>query len=123
MEFAPSAKDMQRREASDQRKRRHELVGLSVLTHSVHHSKHLCIKDFLLTRILLDLRNTGVPNGLSLFTLASAAKRSHRKKNITKRSVLYLVNAQKVQAIFNRNALARTIKGQEQGFRRLMHIL
>jgi hypothetical protein len=96
---------------------------LSVLTRHFYHSNHLCIKVFLLTRILLDLHNTGVPNGLSLFTLASAAKRSHRKKNITKRSVLYLVNAQKVQAIFNRNALARTIKGQEQGFRRLMHIL
>jgi hypothetical protein len=59
-----------------------------LLTHCFHHSKHLCIKAFLLNRILLDPRNAGVPNGLSLATLASAAKRSRpteRKENDKKR--------------------------------------
>jgi hypothetical protein len=36
---------------------------------------------------------------------------------------LFLVNAQKVHTIFNKNVLAQTIKGQEQRFRRLVHIL
>jgi hypothetical protein len=55
-------------------------VGLGILTHLLHHSKHLCIKVFLLIRILRDLRNTGVPNGLSPFTLASAAKKTPQQK-------------------------------------------
>jgi hypothetical protein len=91
--------------------KRHGSVGLRVLTRHVHHSNHLCIKVFLLIRIFLDLRNTGVPNGLSLFTLASAAKRSHRKRK--RQEVILLLNAQKVQTTFNKNVRARTIKGQE----------
>jgi hypothetical protein len=100
--------------------------GLSVLTHLLHHSKHLCIKVFLSTRIFIDLRNTGVPNGLSLFALASAAIRSQRKKKKKTRpeeACFFKVNARKVQTLFNKNVLARTIKGQEQRFRRLLHIL
>jgi hypothetical protein len=48
-----------------------------------------------LTRILLDVRNTGVPNGLSLFTLASAAKRSNRKIKIKRQEVVYLIKCTK----------------------------
>jgi hypothetical protein len=80
---------------------------LSALTRLVHHSKHLCIKVFLLTRIFLDLRNTGVPNVLSLFTLAPAAKRCHKKKE-KRQEVIFLLNAQKVQTRFSINLLART---------------
>jgi hypothetical protein len=55
---------------------------LSALTHLVHHSKHLCIKVGLSTQIFLDLRNTGVPNDLSIFTLASAEKTMKIKLNL-----------------------------------------
>ncbi len=93
--FAPMSSDMQRRKQAIKQNDM-ESVGLSILTQRVHHSKHLCIEGFLLTRILIDLRNTGVPNGLSLFTLASAAKRSHRNKKNDKKWP-FVVNAQEVQ--------------------------
>jgi hypothetical protein len=104
-------------------KKRYEIMSLITLTDCVSHTKHLCIKVFLDIRIFIDLRNAGIPNPLSPFTLASAAKKQipQKKTNALKKTNIKGTDS-KIQRM-HLYGTRGTKRMQEGTIRRCLHIL
>ncbi len=66
---------------------------------------------------------TQAPQMAFLFSHSLRLQKDPTGQKKTRQVVICVVNVQKIQAIFIKKVLARTIKGQEPRFRRLLHIL